>query len=178
MDSEAAYKLAQNYVDDNIVVLASGSRECAFGFYFPTNTAQYLETGRLEDMGSGSCGVLVDRISGNVHELGSVYDVDYWLEAYERQLHRPLTVTITKVWDRQRAADALCRLQMTYVIPEEAYGETWRIPRHYSSKDYRKAFDDLPARFENQNLIFRLYEIQRIESDRDVEIILEPTKST
>ncbi|MBM79082.1 MAG: hypothetical protein CMJ78_00625 [Planctomycetaceae bacterium] len=160
MDAESARATAQQTVDDGIVVLKEHVRECPFGFYFPTDTVEHQRAGRIEDMLIGSCGVLVDRHSGEVHELGSVFDVEYWLEAYEKNLHLPHTVTVTKVFDRQRAADALCRLQMTYVILEEAHGDIWRIPKHYSSKDFRKAFDELPAAFDNQHLIFRLHELQ------------------
>ena len=176
MDAESAYAAAREYVDDGIVVLKDNARECSFGFYFPTDTAAHQESGRIEDMLVGSCGLLVDRRTGEVHELGSAFGVDYWLQAYERNLHLPQTLTVTKVFDRQRAADGLCRLQMTYVIPEEAHGEVWRIPKHYNSKDFRSAFDALPATFGNQNLIFRLHDIERLESDREVEFTLQPTQ--
>lgn len=174
MNVDEALKLAEQHIGCDMVVLADTVSEREFGFHFHTDSKRHQETGRWEDLLCGSCGVLVERATGEVHDLGSAFGIDYWFEAYRRGLHRPLTVVITKVFDRQRAAEALHRLQMTYVIPEEAYGETWVIPQPYTLKDFRKAFDALPARYENQNLIFRLHDIERIESERDVEITLEP----
>ncbi|NOY70475.1 MAG: hypothetical protein GXP53_13490 [Deltaproteobacteria bacterium] len=121
-----------------------------------------------------SSGLLVDRKTGVVHKLGSAFDLKYWFEAYRRFLHVPNNVIVAKVFDQQRAADALCQLQMTYVIPEISHGTTWRIPKHYNSKMFRNAFDNLPAQFENQNLIFRLREIEKIESEHDLIIELQP----
>ena len=172
MNAADALKLAEEHIEDDMVVLADTVRECEFGFYFATDTRKHQQTGRREDFLIGSCGLLVDRNTKEVHDLGSAFDVDYWMEAYRRGLHKPTTVIVRKVYDRQRAAEALHRLQMTYVIPEKAYGETWVIPRHYGLKHFRKSFEDLPVRFENQNLIFRLREIERIESEQDVVIEL------
>jgi hypothetical protein len=39
---------------------------------------------------------------------------------------------------------------------------------------FKKTFDNLPAQFENQNLIFRLREIENIESEHDLVIELQP----
>jgi len=172
MNATDALKLAEGHIADDMVVLADTVRECEFGFYFGTDSQKHQQTGRWEDLLIGSSGLLVDRNTKEVHELGSAFDLDYWMEAYRRGLHKPTTVVVTKVYDRQRAAEALNRLQMTYVIPEEAYGETWVIAQHYGLKEFRKSFDDLPARFEDQNLIFRLREIERIESEQDVVIEL------
>jgi hypothetical protein len=86
-------------------------------------------------------------------------------------------LAVTKVWDRQRAADALLRLQMTYVIPKEAYGTTWRVPQSYAISDLRSAFESLPARFANQHLIFRLRDIEAIESSRDITVCFEPAEA-
>lgn len=177
MDVNEALKLAERHIDCDMVVLAETVSEREFGFHFHTDSKRHRETGRWEDLLVGSCGVLVERATGEVHDLGSAFGVDYWFEAYRRGLHRPLTVVVTKVLDRQRAAEALHRLRMTYVIPEEAYGETWVIPQFFGLKDIRKSFDALPARYENQNLISQLHEIERIESERDIEITLEPFRS-
>ena len=173
MNAADALRLAHEHIADDMVVLADTVRECEFGFYIATDTRKHQQTGRWEDLPApGGSGLLVDRTTNEIHELGSAFQVDYWMEAYRRRLHKPITVVVTKVYDRQRAAEALNRLQMTYVIPEEAYGETWVIPQHYGLKQFRKSFDHLPVRFENQNLIFRLREIERIESGQDVVIQL------
>jgi hypothetical protein len=175
LDRAEARRLAEAHVPDEIVVLSEHWQECEFGFYFATDTRSHRESAGFEDLLVGSCGVLVDRLTGEVHTLGSALDTEYWFEAYRRRLHVPNTVIVTKVFDRQRAAEALCRLQMTFAIPEGAHGVTWRIPQHYRVNDFQRAFDNLPARFENQGLIFRLREIERIERENDLVIEIEPT---
>ena len=123
----------------------------------------------------GSCGVIVDRNTGEVHNLGSAFGLEYWLEAYDRGLHQPKDVVVVTIGDRQRAASALGRLQMSYVIPEVAHGETWIIPQRYNQKDFIRVFDSLPARFEAQQLIFRMRELDAISENTDLSIVLEPS---
>jgi hypothetical protein len=173
MTSTEARTLAEAFVPHDTVVLAAPPVECEFGFYFQIDSRAHQETGRMEDLLVGTCGILVDRVNGDVHMLGSGQPPDYWFEAYRRRLHLPCTVVVTKVLDRQRAAEALLRLHMSLVIPEEAHGIVWRIPQHYGLKDFVKSFDNLPARFENQNFIFRLHEIEKIEQGRDLVMHLE-----
>jgi hypothetical protein len=177
MNISEARKLAERHVSDEMIVLEDCAQKCDFGFYFAIDSRKHHETGHFEDILVGCSGLLVDRETGEVHELGSAFDLEYWFEAYRRFLHVPNNVIVTKVFDRQRAADALCRLQMTYVIPEKAHGETWRIPKHYNAKMFKKTFDNLPAQYENQNLIFRLREIENIESEHDLAFELQPVVS-
>ena len=174
MTPTEALDFAERHVEPGTVVVADTIRETKFGFYFHTTSERYVKTQDVLDLPVGSCGVLVDRRTGDVHDLGSAFGVDYWLEAYDRGLHLPIDVIVTRVGDRQRAASALERLQMSYVIPEVAHGDTWTIPRHYNHKDFIRAFDSLPARFESQRLIFSMHELDEIADDSDVTIELEP----
>lgn len=57
-----------------------------------------------------------------------------------------------------------------------AFGETWVVPKFFNAKEIRKSFDNLPVRYENQRLLFRLHDIERIEAERVVEIVLEKQK--
>ena len=66
------------------------------------------------------------------------------------------------------------RLQLTYVVPEVANGVTWNIPKHYNQKDFVRSFESLPTRFEAQQFIFRMLEIDAITANTDIEITLEP----
>ena len=177
MTPEEAFELVENHVKPGMVADASTFRETDFGFYYHVTTEAYIRTGDMMDLPVGSCGVLVDRETGRVHDLGSAFGLEYWLEAYDRGLHQPMDVVVTSVGDRQRAASALGRLQLSYVIPEFEHGETWKIPRHYNQKDYIRAFDSLPARFEAQHLIFRMREIDAIAENIDVTITLEPNRA-
>jgi hypothetical protein len=177
MNQTEARRLAEAHVPDDTVVLAEHSAECEFGFYFTTDSRAHQETGRFEDLLVGSCGILVDRANGNVHRLGSAFPPEYWFEAYRRQLHLPCTVVVTELQDRQRAAESLLRLQMSFVVPEETHGTVWRIPQHYGLKDFLRSFEKLPTRFENQNLIFRLREIETIEEGGALVMQVQPTAS-
>jgi len=123
-----AKKLAEEHISEDMILLDDQSRECEFGFYFATDSRKHLKTGRADDLLIGSWGVLVDRETGEVHDLGSGFDLEYWIEAYRRHLHVPNKVVVKKVRDQKRAVDALYHSQMTYVIPEKAHGETWKIP--------------------------------------------------
>lgn len=175
MTPEEAFTLVEKHIEAGMVADASTLRETEFGFYYHVTSEAYLRSGDMMDMPVGSCGVIVDRITGEVHDLGSAFGLEYWLEAYDRGLHQPLDVVVLSIGDRQRAASALGQLQMSYVIPEIAHGETWTIPRHYNQKDFIRAFDSLPARFEAQRLIFRMHEIDAIAENTDLSISLEPS---
>lgn len=174
MTPAEALVLAEKHAESEMVVQADTLRETKFGFYFHVASEKYLRTGDMMDMPVGSCGVLVDRNTGQVHGLGSAFNLQYWLDAYDRALHLPTDVIVLTVSDRQRAASALGRLQMSYVIPEVAYGETWTVPRHYDQKDFIRSFDSLPTRFERQNLIFRMHDLDAIAANSDLTIALEP----
>lgn len=177
MNQTEARRLAEAHVPHDTVVLSEHSAECEFGFYFETDSRAHQETGRFEDLLICSCGVLVNRANGNVHHLGSAFPPEYWFEAYRRHFHLPCTVVVTEVQDQERAAESLLRLQMSFVVPEEAHGTVWRIPKYYGLKDFLKSFKKLPARFENQDLIFRLHEIETIEKGGDLVMQVEPTDS-
>ncbi|WP_345689658.1 hypothetical protein [Novipirellula caenicola] len=173
MTPKEAFTVAEMHIEPGFAVERDTLRETAFGFYFHVTTKDYLRTGDLVDLPVGSCGVLVDRLTGDVHDLGSAFGLEYWLEAYDRGLHLPMDVVVLSVSDRQRAASALMRLQMSYIIPEVAYGETWTIPKHYNQKDFIRSFDSLPARFGAQRLIFRMHDLDAIDENPDVNIELE-----
>jgi hypothetical protein len=174
---QAALILAQGHLPEGFVLLPEYAQECEFGFYFGVDSLAHQTSGRFEDIVVGSCGVLVDRETGDVHDLGSSHSPAYWFEAYRRKLHLSATVVVTGVQDRQRAAEALLRLGMSYIIPDEAHGEIWRIPQLYKLKDFKTAFDDLPARFPNQHLIFSLREIERIEIEDDCRLEIQTAAS-
>lgn len=175
MTPEEAFSCAEKHIKAGMVADKSTFRETNFGFYFYVASEEYLRTKDIMKMPIGSHGVLVDRETGEVHWLGSSPDLEYWLEAYDCGLHQALDVVVTSVGDRQRAASALSTLQMSYVIPEIAYGETWKIPKPYKQKDFLRAFDSLPARFESQQLILRMYELDAIAESADLDIVLEPS---
>ena len=177
MTPEEAFALVEKHIEAGMVADASTLRETKFGFYFHVTSEAYLRSGDMMDMPVGSCGVIVDRNTGEIHELGSAFGLEYWLEAYDCGLHQPMDVVVVSIGDRQRAASALGRLQMSYVIPEVAHGETWTIPRHYNQSDFIRAFDSLPTRFEAQRLIFCMHEIEAIAENTDLSIALEPSNS-
>ena len=174
MTPSDAFQLAKNHIPSGMVANLDSLRENEFGFYFNVASEEFLRTGDIIDMPIGSFGVLVDRQTGEVHDLGSAFNLEYWLEAYDRKLHLPNDVIVHSIGDRQRAATALCRLQLTYVVPEVANGVTWNIPKHYNQKDFVRSFESLPTRFEAQQLIFRILEIDAITANTDIEITLEP----
>ena len=175
MNASEALEIAEASLSADLVLVPHTGRECEFGFYFATDTKQHSSSGRIEDLQVGSCGVLVDRRTGEVHSLGSAFNVEYWLKAYQRGLYKPLSILVTKVFDLGRAAESLLRLQLTETKREKSDGDTWPFPQLLTLKELRERLGKLPAKFENQNLIFRLHEIERIETERDLtmEILAE-----
>ncbi len=169
METHEARKHAEAHIADGHlgdVELANVVDEREFGFLFGIRSRDVSEI-------AGVGGVLVERAAGEVHDTGSAFGADYWFEAFERGLDQLQNVIVTKVIDRQRAAEALLRLHMTSAGPELADGETRPAPQLLGLKALLKSFDDLPARFEKQNLILGLEELKRIEAGGDVAITLE-----
>ena len=93
MNPEEALALIEEHVEAGMVADASTLRETVFGFYYHVTSKAYLRTRDMMDMPVGSCGVLVDRNTGEVHDLGSAFEVEYWLEAYDRGLHLSIMET-------------------------------------------------------------------------------------
>ncbi len=174
MDREEARQLAEAHLPDEVVALPDSVQACDFGFYFATSSRAYQESKRIEDLLVGSCGVLVDRTNGLVHDLGSAFPPEYWFETYRRRLNIPSTVVVTDVRSRRRAAKALLPLQMSFIIPEEEHGTIWRVAQHYDLKAIRKKLKVLPARFEDQDLTFRLNEIEELEKNEALVVAIEP----
>jgi hypothetical protein len=77
MTSNEARTLAEAFVPQDTVVLATPSVECELGFYFQMDSRAHQKSGRVEDLLIGTCGLLVDRANGDVHMLGSGQPPDY-----------------------------------------------------------------------------------------------------
>ena len=73
MTPEEAFALAEMHIESGFVVDHDTLKETDFGFYFHVTTEEYLRTGDLMDLPVGSCCVLVDRITGDVHDLLGVF---------------------------------------------------------------------------------------------------------
>lgn len=175
MTPAEALSIAEKHVDDGMVIDVDRFRETRHGYFFAVMWEKEPRPGDDHyGLAGGLLGVWVDRRTGEVEELGSGADVDYSLEAFDRDLHRPMDVTVVTVGDRKRAAKALLRLQMTYVIPEFAYGETWRIAKKYTMQDFLRAFDSLPVRFESKGLFCCMEEIEALAKNPDLTVVIEP----
>jgi hypothetical protein len=175
MTPAEALSIAEQHVDEGRVIDLEAFRESRHGYFFGIMWEKPPRPGDDNyGIAGGLLGIWVDRRTGEVEELGSGADVDYSLEAFDRDLHRPMDVTVVTVGDRKRAAKALLGLHMTYVIPEFAYGETWRIAKEYTVQDFMLAFDSLPVRFEKHVLFCCMEAIESLAKKPDLTVVIEP----
>ena len=168
MTHDEAKQIAAEWLKENESLrLDELAEKTDFGYLFslcPRNSDEIL---------AGVSGVIVERDTGVVHTVGSGKTAAYWLEAYEKGLHEMQDVIVVSVKDRQRAAFALKALRLSHVVEEVDGGTVWKIPQEYTEREFRELLENLPVRFKDQKLLFRLEELKRIEDSDEVEIKLE-----
>ena len=133
------------------------------GWYFCPQSKKYIQTDDPRDMLVGSCGVLVNKDTGEIYRMGSAYPREYWIEAYQKGIGGVCDLLVTSVKDKGEAVELLLALRLLFVEPEEAYGEVWTIPQTFSRNMLMKCLDNLPVRFEDQSLVFHLEVIKQLE---------------
>ncbi|TDF37641.1 hypothetical protein EYS14_15125 [Alteromonadaceae bacterium M269] len=56
-----------------------------FGWVFFYNTKKFQETGDFRDMIAGNAPIIVDKVSGEITETGTSYDVEYYIKEYRNR---------------------------------------------------------------------------------------------
>ena len=151
-------------------VSTDNARECDFGFYFPLA----LKSGEI--LAPGVIGVFLDKNSKGIHYVGSGRSIDYSLEAYSRELHKPQNLSVTEVSDINQACKILQSLQLTYVKEEIVSADLYRVQDFYRNRQIRSKLQNLPALFEEVYLFHRLEELKNAEEDESLKFKLEKRK--
>jgi hypothetical protein len=153
VDFETALKAAESNAAPGVIVERAEARELRDGWFFP-----YVPVG--EPL-CGSTGVIVNKRTGQVLQLGSAYPVERDIEAYNEGFQfESYDVVVTEITDLGRALDVLEQLGLSVVTPQEDHGVTWRIPRLLNRSELARQLRTLPCTFPDVRLYFRVEALQ------------------
>ncbi len=129
--------------------------------------AQELREGwyfRLVTEAIGCGGVIVNKQTGKLFQLGSAFPVERDLQLYDRGYQfESYDLEILEVHDRKQTLKALDRLELTVVEPELSHGVVWKVPRPMTTKELAAKLDSLPCTFSKVSLYF---EAEKLEQAR------------
>lgn len=83
---DEAVEKAQNYLkgsDTPLVITLLG--RFSEGWYFFFQSREYLETGDFSTQLAGNSPFIIDKDSGEIHDLGTAYPIEKYLQDYEEQ---------------------------------------------------------------------------------------------
>ncbi len=122
------------------------ARECEQGWFFPLRTDAI-----------GSKGVIVNKRTGKVLDLGSLFTVERDLAMYDRGYQfGTYDLVVLAVHDLERTRQAVKGLPIHVVEPEYAHGVVWRIPKPMPDVERWKRLEKLPCVFPALGLYFHL----------------------
>ncbi len=173
-----AIELIKEDLNDEMVVMLDSIIEKDYGWVIFSQSKKYIETGDILYMAVESGGVLVEKSMGRKIEFGSAYSTDKNLQIYEKGYFEfdSWDIKISRVNDMQRTIEFLRNLDVSYVLPEEAHGEVWRVPKEYSHKQLKSALSKLPARFKIGSIYFKYDALESFKSQKDFIYSLEENR--
>lgn len=91
MDKEQALQLVQKYLDkivlsdneDKLVVIEDSIIEKPYGWVFIYNSKKFIDTGNIFLSLSGNGPVIVEKDTGQIHQLGSSLSIENAIKDYE-----------------------------------------------------------------------------------------------
>ncbi|MHC4953286.1 MAG: hypothetical protein ACYTGZ_05300 [Planctomycetota bacterium] len=150
---DEARRAVDEHIGPHLVIRDELSQETRFGWVFRVTTRRCAESGDIKDVPLGLCMYLVEGESGRILEIASCFTIEQYLAIYEAGLHfDSYDLTISDVRDMYLTVELLRRLPLTFVIPEKAHGDVWRIPNAYSRLQLQLMLKDLPCVFRDQRL--------------------------
>lgn len=175
INKQQAIDLIRKELDDDMDIILDLIIEKEYGWVIYSQSKQYIKSKNANDMFIGSGGTLVEKSTGNKFEFGSAYSLEQNLKIYEKGYlkYDNWDLIVTRVNDLQRTIYALMKLGISYVVPEEAYGATWKVPQSYSKKQFKTKLSNLPVRFNLGNIYFQYDDIESIKREMDFIISLE-----
>jgi hypothetical protein len=77
---DEARRIAAASIGPDSALVESATFEKPYGWYFYSQSRDFLASGDIEDMLIGSAGFIVERDGGRVFGFGSAYPVEKWIE--------------------------------------------------------------------------------------------------
>jgi hypothetical protein len=83
---DQAVEKAQEYLKDTgIPVVITLQGRFAEGWFFCFQSREYLETGDFSAQLAGNAPFIIDKDTGEIHELGTAYPIEKYLQEYEEK---------------------------------------------------------------------------------------------
>ena len=83
---DEAVEKATNYLKDaNVPVVITLQGRFAEGWFFCFQSREYLETGEFSAQLAGNSPFIIDKDTGEIHELGTAYPIEKYLQDYEEK---------------------------------------------------------------------------------------------
>ena len=144
-----ALEIVRRQIPSDCDVMEDATIERHYGWVFFYQTKRFIETRDFLDGLIGSGGILVENNGGRCVQFGSGHSTDVSLKIYEAGYldHDDFDIVISAISNLEEAVDLLLWLDIVFVKPEVAYGETWRIATRYSPIQLRERLLKLPCRF-------------------------------
>lgn len=74
----------EKVVGEPLALIENETIEKPFGWIFFYNSKKYTDTGDIKYMLAGNAPIILDKNTGKIHETGTAYPVEYYIEEYER----------------------------------------------------------------------------------------------
>lgn len=83
---DEAVEKATNYLKDaDIPVVITLQGRFAEGWFFCFQSREYLETGEFSAQLAGNSPFIIDKDTGEIHELGTAYPIEKYLQDYTKK---------------------------------------------------------------------------------------------
>lgn len=175
---EQARTIAQGRVPEDCAIDEEATSEEPDGWYFQFQAKTYLKSGDFRDLLVGNAGMMVNKQTGDVLELGSAFSLERHFRVYRAGIHREdYDLVVESVRNLEQTIQHLQRLGLSYVQPEVKHGTTWRIPRNYTPDELRKILSDLPAVFPSVSIFTRYEDFELLRDSGDCVVRLRPPES-
>jgi len=146
---EKAKEIVLNYLGNSIAVVPNTTIEKENVWVIYVQTKKFLETNDEDFRIVGRGPTLVDKATGKIHSSDALTSLEEMLNLFELGYFKydNSDIVITKIFNINKATKIILKLELSYVIPEEAYGDIWKIPYVYTKNELRIKLMTIPARF-------------------------------
>ena len=157
LNKEEAIKIVTLALPENMDIIQDATVEMHYGWVFFSQTKQYIESRDFRHQAIGSGGTLVEKTTGNTYNFGSAFSLEDNLKIYELGYfkHKNWDISINTVRNEAKTIKLLSQLDLSYTVPELAYGEVWNISTKYSAIQLRDKLKQLPAIFNIGSIYFQ-----------------------
>ncbi len=83
---EKIQKLLKNEFKDEVVILEDATIEREFCWVFFYQSKKYMQTQDFRYALAGNSPYLVSKIDGTIEETGTAYDVEYYIDIFEKKV--------------------------------------------------------------------------------------------